>query len=199
MSLTPTRGRQFKTVLIGDTAVGKTSIRRNYMGKSFSSSHIATLGVDFAQKDMIFGETSVRLAIWDLAGQHSFESVRQHYYQGCHAIIFVYSVMDSTSFVNSSRWFVEVNKYIRPLPPVAFIANKIDLRPSEASEETVTTEEGRSFSERFATKLGVPVIFKETSALTGENIEEVFEELVEMMLIANPAKVSATKKNSFKL
>jgi small GTP-binding protein len=167
------------------------------MGKSFSSSHIATLGVDFAQKDIISGEIPVRLAIWDLAGQYSYESVRRHYYQGCHAIIFVYSIDDSESFVNSSRWFVEVKKYIKPLPPVAFIANKIDLR--ETTQEYITTDEGQSFAERFSSKLSVPVIFKETSALTGENIHEAFEELVDMMLIANPSCIPSGKRNSFKV
>ena len=167
------------------------------MGKSFSSSHIATLGVDFAQKDVVSGEIPIRLAIWDLAGQHSYESVRRHYYQGCHAIIFVYSVVDGESFVNTSRWFVEINKYIKPLPPVAFIANKIDLRNSGSYEEVISTEEGQSFSESFSTKLGVPVIFRETSALTGENIQEAFHDLVEMMLIDNP--VSASQRNTYKI
>ncbi|MFW9848373.1 MAG: Rab family GTPase [Candidatus Thorarchaeota archaeon] len=198
MSLSPTRGRQFKTVLIGDSGVGKTSIRRNYMGKSFSSSHIATLGVDFAQKDVFAEDVPIRLAIWDLAGQHSYESVRKHYYQGCHAIIFVYSVVDSQSFVNASRWFAEVNKYIRPLPPTAFIANKIDLRGEKPTKAVITAKEGESFAERFSNKLGVPVIFKETSAKTGENIQEAFDDLVEMMLIANPAP-SPKKKNSYRL
>ncbi|MDF1539238.1 MAG: GTP-binding protein [Candidatus Thorarchaeota archaeon] len=188
MSFSPTRDRQFKTVLIGDTGVGKTSIRRSYMGKSFSSSHIATLGVDFAQKNVKHKEANVRLAIWDLAGQHSFESVRKHYYQGCHSIIFVYSVIDSTSFINSSRWFVEVSKYLKPLPCVAVLGNKIDLRSTSTATDVVSAKEGEEFSKRFDNKLGIPVVFRETSALTGENIQEIFDEIVGMMLDENPLK-----------
>jgi len=72
----------YKTVLIGDGAVGKTSIRRAYMGEAFMSSHLATLGVDFAQKLIQTEDAPVRFIIWDLAGQPTFERVRRHYYQG---------------------------------------------------------------------------------------------------------------------
>jgi len=164
------------------------------MGKSFSSSHIATLGVDFAQKNVHHEQANVRLAIWDLAGQHSFESVRKHYYQGCHSIIFVYSVVDQESFIDSSRWFIEVNKYLKPIPCLAFLANKIDLRSSNDDGDVVTKKEGEEFSKRFAKKLKIPVVFKETSALTGENIEDVFDELVGMMLDTNPLQDQKSNK-----
>ncbi len=186
MALSPNRSRQFKTALIGDTAVGKTSIRRSYMGKSFVSSHIATLGVDFAQKNVEHESAFVRITIWDLAGEYSYENVRKLYYQGTHSIIFVYSIVDRQSFKNSTNWFTEVNKYCKPLPPVAIIGNKMDLRDSSSSENQVSREDGLEFAEKFAEKLEIPVIFQETSALTGENIEEVFYDLITMMLNLNP-------------
>lgn len=164
------------------------------MGRSFSSSHIATLGVDFAQKNIHHDQANVRLAIWDLAGQYSFESVRKHYYQGCHSIIFVYSVVDQSSFIDSSRWFVEVNKYLNPIPCVAFLANKTDLRNSNDDGDVITKKEGEEFSKRFAKKLKIPVVFKETSALIGENIQDVFNELVGMMLDTNPLDYQNSNK-----
>ncbi|MFW9919692.1 MAG: GTP-binding protein [Candidatus Thorarchaeota archaeon] len=187
MALSPNRSRQFKTALIGDSAVGKTSIRRNYMGKSFVTSHIATLGVDFAQKNVEHSDAFVRITIWDLAGEHSYENVRKLYYQGTHSIIFVYSIIDRDSFQNAANWFNEVNRYCKPLPPIAILGNKVDLRDS-ASSDQVSKEEGIQFAEDFALRFGIPVIFRETSALSGENIEDVFDDIITMMLNLNPVR-----------
>lgn len=193
MALSPNRSRQFKTALIGDSAVGKTSIRRNYMGKSFVISHIATLGVDFAQKNVEHETAFVRITIWDLAGEHSYENVRKLYYQGTHSIIFVYSITDRTSFENATHWFSEVNKYCKPLPPIAILGNKVDLRNTNPQDEQVTREEGLQFAEDFALRFGIPVIFQETSALTGANIEGVFDDIISMMINLNPVRQQSNR------
>ncbi|MFW9768395.1 MAG: Rab family GTPase [Candidatus Thorarchaeota archaeon] len=181
MSFLTPGGATFKTVLIGDPAVGKTSIRRKYLGKGFISSHIATIGVDFAQKYTHHKGETHRLVIWDLAGQYSFESVRRHYYVGCSSLIFVYSVIDRESFERAAQWFVEVYKYLGEVPPTAIIGNKVDLKPEFSGNDIVTTEEGRAFAEYFTQKLGVPSVFTETSAKTGEQIQEAFSSLVGLM------------------
>ncbi len=193
MALSPNRSRQFKTALIGDSAVGKTSIRRSYMGKSFVSSHIATLGVDFAQKNVQHENAFVRITIWDLAGQQTYENVRKLYYQGCHSIIFVYAVNDRESFSNAMNWFNEVQKYAKPLPPIAILGNKLDLRESTPSEKQVSYQEGLQFAEDFALNTGREVVFRETSALTGENIEDVFQDIITMMLNLNPVRTESNK------
>jgi len=171
----------YKTVLIGDGAVGKTSIRRAYMGEEFMSSHLATIGVDFAQKHIQTEDAVVRFIIWDLAGQPSFERVRRHYYQGSHSLILVYSVIDRETFDNASKWLVEAYKYMGQLPPTAVIGNKIDLRWEHRLEDIVSTKEGQQFTEYFIEKLDVDAIFRETSALTGVNIQDMFTDLIKMM------------------
>ena len=170
-----------KAVLIGDGAVGKTSIRRNYLGEDFTEGHIATIGVDLATKRVLFGEDIVKFIIWDLAGQPTFEKVRGHYYSGCNGICLVYSVTDRDSFDNASKWLVEAFKNMGPLPPTVIVGNKIDLRTSLDKKKFVTPEEGQQFTKYFIQKLGVPAIFRETSARTGANIMDTFEELLRMM------------------
>ena len=172
----------FKIVLIGDGAVGKTSLRRNYLGEGFKTSHLATLGVDFAQKYLQYRGVTVRLVIWDLAGQPSFETVRKHYYLGCSGILLVYSVIDRKSFDNASKWMVEAFKYMGELPPTTIIANKVDLRDVYQSEDIVTTKDGKEFTDHFKEKMEVPSIFIETSAKTGQNVLNAFDTLIEMML-----------------
>ncbi|MHA1965798.1 MAG: Rab family GTPase [Candidatus Thorarchaeota archaeon] len=151
-----------KAVLIGDGAVGKTSIRRNYLGEDFIEGHLATIGVDLATKRVLFEQDVVKFIIWDLAGQPTFEKVRGHYYSGCNGILLVYSVIDRETFDNASKWLVEA----------------------------VTPEQGQAFCEYFIDKLGVPAIFRETSALTGANIQDTFHELLRMMSEAHEAKES---------
>ena len=68
-----------------------------------------------------------------------------------------------------------------PLPPTVIVGNKTDLRERADGKEKVTTEEGIKFTEYFKEKLGVPAVFKETSALSGYNVENTFHELLTMM------------------
>lgn len=170
-----------KAVLIGDGAVGKTSIRRNYLGEDFIEGHLATIGVDLATKRVLFDQDIVKFIIWDLAGQPTFEKVRGHYYSGCNGILLVYSVIDRESFDNASKWLVEAFKNMGPLPPTVIIGNKIDLRTSLDKKKFVTPDEGQAFCDYFIKKLDVPAIFRETSAKTGANIQDTFHELLRMM------------------
>jgi len=179
-----------KAVLIGDGAVGKTSIRRNYLGEEFTEGHIATIGVDLATKRVLFDQEIVKFIIWDLAGQPTFEKVRGHYYSGCNGILLVYSVVNRSSFDNASKWLVEAFKNMGPLPPTVIIGNKTDLRYSLDKKQYVTSDEGEKFTKYFIDKLGVPAIFRETSAKTGAGVQDAFTELLRMMDEAESEKES---------
>ncbi len=187
-------GKQFKIILIGDATVGKTSIRRRYLGKVFKTNYIPTIGVDFAQKHVNIDGEHVFLVIWDIAGQPLFSNLRRHYYEGSSGIALVYSVIDRKSFENASKWLVEAYEFMRRLPPILIIGNKIDLRDTAGTtngmglcdtvglERPVTTEEGKVFTKILAEKMKTECEFIETSALTEHNIEQAFVELVRMML-----------------
>ncbi|TFG09602.1 GTP-binding protein [Candidatus Thorarchaeota archaeon] len=180
--------RILKAALIGDGAVGKTSIRRNYLGEDFIEGHLATIGVDLATKKVLFEEEVVKFIIWDLAGQPTFEKVRGHYYHGCNGLLLVYSVVDRDSFDNASKWLVEAYRNMGKLPPTIIIGNKIDIRDRAPYSERVSTAEGKEFAQYFMKKLDVPAVFIETSAKTGENIQEAFSELLRMMAEAEDDK-----------
>ncbi|MHA2068915.1 MAG: Rab family GTPase [Candidatus Thorarchaeota archaeon] len=183
------RHKSFKTVLIGDGAVGKTSLRRNYLGQTFEASHLATIGVDFAHKWITINGEATRIIIWDLAGQPTFARVRRHYYLGSHGIFLVYSVINRDSFDNASKWLVEAFKYIGRLPPTLVIGNKIDLRDDLPLGTYLTTEDGQKFTEYFSKTLDVPASYIETSALTGENVHSAFEQLIGMMTEKEKARL----------
>ena len=174
---------QFKICLIGDGYVGKTSIRRKYLGQGFRSNYIPSLGVDFAQKTVVYGDDeSVRLVIWDIAGQPQFQSLRRRYYEGCSGLILVYSVVDRESFDSAAKWLVEAKGFMDQFPALILVGNKIDLRSYHPKEDVISYEEGLEFAKKFSDRLESPSIFIETSALTGENIDKAFDKLTRMMI-----------------
>jgi small GTP-binding protein len=186
--------RQFKICLVGEGFVGKTSIRRKYLGIGFKRNYIPTLGVDFAQKTISHNGIPTNLIIWDIAGQSQFETLRKRYYDGASGIMLVYSTIDRASFENASKWLVEAHAYVGSLPPIIIAGNKIDLRLKHDPQASVSTEMGREFAEKMREQLETPTIFIETSALTGENIDAAFEKLTELMLEWVQMKKSGKEK-----
>jgi small GTP-binding protein len=127
-------------------------------------------------------DESVRLVIWDIAGQSQFQSLRRRYYEGCSGLILVYSVVDREAFDNCTKWLVEAKGYMDEFPALIIVGNKIDLRSYHPKEEVISYEEGLEFTKTFSEKLNTNAIFIETSALTGENIDRAFEKLTRMMI-----------------
>jgi small GTP-binding protein len=173
----------YKLALCGDGAVGKTSLRRKYMGLGFSSSYLMTLGADFSVQPISFvnptGDTiSVKLQIWDLAGQQTFSSVRPMYYQGINSAILVYDCTKRSTFENIFYWVEEIKRHaIRHLNSIILLANKKDLR----NEMIVSSEEGKILAKEIADDFNgkFKIHFFETSAKTGENVDQAFKKIAE--------------------
>lgn len=167
---------------MGEGSVGKTSLRRTYMGEGFRSQYHLTIGADFAVKKMkLAGDHDVSVQIWDLAGQKHFESVRTTFYKGAQGALCVYSVVERGSFDAVMTWVNECWTNAAKKIPIVLIANKIDLREQFVdnpvmAQTIVTTEEGKALAEKIASQ-GVITSFLETSAKTGHNVEAAFLEL----------------------
>jgi small GTP-binding protein len=172
----------FKVVLMGDGSVGKTSLRRTYMGEGFRAQYMITIGADFAVKKMqLEGGHDVSIQIWDLAGQEHFKSVRTTFYKGAQGALAVYSTVERTSFDNIKNWLEECWGNAGKKIPVVLIGNKIDLRAQfidnpVMAQTIVKTEEGQGLA-KFISDQGSHSSFIETSAKTGENVEAAFLEL----------------------
>jgi small GTP-binding protein len=186
-----------KIVLIGDGGVGKTAIRERYLGKGFKAQYLLTIGADFAMRDDVVRGESIRYQIWDLAGQQRFDAVREVYYKGSVGALLVYDVTRPDSYFNTPKWINELwTNNGRGRVPIVVVANKIDMR--ELSDDTVSPEQGRIFTERL-TKLtrpeGFDCYYIETSAKTGVNIQAAFTLLGEniMRFVSRQRKTSRTK------
>ncbi|HVO41984.1 MAG TPA: Rab family GTPase [Aggregatilineales bacterium] len=151
----------YKVVLAGDGNVGKTSLIRRYCEGKFDESRILTLGVDFQTKLVSFRNRTVKLSIWDIAGQEKFATFRDTFYGGAHAVALVYDITSPASFANLQRWQDEIQSVV-PNVPMAVIGNKIDL------VSVVSADAARSWSYDHS----LPFLL--TSAATGERVDDFF-------------------------
>jgi small GTP-binding protein len=163
----------FKLILGGDGAVGKTSMVHRFVENSFQSDYKSTIGTSIMKKECNFEglNSRVRFVIWDLAGQAQFKRVRQSYLANAEAGILVFDVTNSSSFESIESWYNEVIKS-SPSLSLILVGNKIDL----TTDRKITSKEG----ENLAQKLKLSYI--ETSAKTGENIEDAFKMLALQMI-----------------
>ncbi len=180
------RRNYLKVVLAGDQAVGKTSIRKRYLGESFEGKYMLTIGTEFSLKKIKVNDVMVNLQIWDLAGQQQFKAVRSLYYQGSSGAILVYDVNNRQTLKNLTAWIDELIMHNQTkLVPILVLANKIDLRDVVQSNESegITTDEGRIETKRleklYAERgFDAQFLFDEVSAKTGHGIEEAITNFV---------------------
>lgn len=164
----------YKIVILGDAAVGKTSLINRFVENSFSEDYRATLGANIVRKDVNLNNTKVRLIMWDLAGQEKYQVVRSLYFQGCEGALLVYDVTRYSTFDSiNSKWLRDFKKYVKKEGAYILIGNKSDL----TDQRTVTEERGKEIANKIKASH-----FIETSAKMGENIEEAFSLLVNQIL-----------------
>lgn len=173
-------GTIFKVVLIGDGAVGKTSLRRNYLGKSFRENYLMTIGADFSVKQVPYEDYIVNLQIWDLAGQPRFSEVRGAYYQNCYGAIVVFDVTRPNTFTNIDFWINELIKYNdQKLVPMVIVGNKSDLRGTTPVEIQVDRDSAIAYASTLSEWGSLKIDYIETSALSGQNVSSAFERLID--------------------
>ncbi|XP_008241373.1 PREDICTED: ras-related protein RABC2a [Prunus mume] len=158
----------FKILLIGDSAVGKSSLLVSFISNSVVDL-APTIGVDFKIKLLTVAEKRIKMTIWDTAGQERFRTLTSSYYRNAQGIILVYDVTRRDTFTNlSDVWAKEVELYSTNKDCAKMlVGNKVDRE----SERAVSREEGLAL----AKDLGC--LFLECSAKTRENVEQCFEEL----------------------
>ena len=158
-----------KYIIIGDPSVGKSNLLMKFANNKFTEDYEATIGVEFGVKNLQIDNKIYRIQIWDTAGQENFRSITRAYYKNCVCAMVVYDITKRTSFNNVQNWLQDVITQSPKTVLIILIGNKIDLE----DKREVIFDEGNEF----AIKHGI--MFMETSAKTGEGVEEAFRKSVQ--------------------
>lgn len=160
-------GQLYKIVIMGDQAVGKTCLLKQFTESSFTDTYCMTMGVESRATTIDISGRVVKLQCWDAGGRESFRSIVRSYYRRAAGALIVYDVTQRDSFNNTLQWLEDVRSHSGSSLPVLLVGNKRDLQ----HERQVSFEEAQRLAEQNA--MG----FKETSALTAANVLEAFTAL----------------------
>ena len=155
-----------KLVFIGDSSVGKTCLLMRFSENRFSSDHMPTIGIDFKIKMLQVHDKRVKLQLWDTAGQERFQTITANYYRGAEGVILVYDASQAQTFSNVRNWLKQIDQNADGDIMRILVANKTDLPNLEVEES-----EGRALAEQHRME------FYATSAKTGLNVENMFEDI----------------------
>ena len=153
-----------KYIIIGDSGVGKSNILLQYLQGKFNEEFQTTIGVEFGAKNLNLKDKIYRIQIWDTAGQEMFRSITRSYYKNSVCACVVYDITNRNSFDNIRSWIEDCKKHSPKTVFLVLIGNKNDLE----SARKVSYDEGEDFAKKYG------MLFYETSAKTGKNINEVF-------------------------
>eukprot|EP00045_Choanoeca_perplexa_P006322 m.53757 g.53757 ORF g.53757 m.53757 type:complete len:230 (-) comp13581_c0_seq1:1332-2021(-) len=185
-----------KVLVLGNSSVGKSSLISRYVNDKFDSKYLTTLGADMAVKSLNLKDGStLRLHLWDIAGQERFGQLTRSYYKDAHAAIIVFDLTQPASLTDIERWRLElVDKVLKPdgTPvPILLVGNKADLkdqrRVTREEIEKAKQSEGRKSwlwgeLERLIVGVTGVIAFAETSAKTGQGVDAAFEYIANKLL-----------------
>lgn len=164
----------FKTIVIGDPGVGKTSMILQFTEKAFRRSYIPTIGTNITEKSIFLHDAEFHMILWDLAGQSKFHKLRSLYYIGAQCVIIVFDLTKSKSYMNIRNWYSDLQNNFSNFEDLEIIlcGNKSDLKDKiQISEEEALC---------LASELNIDYL--ETSARNGKNINTTFFNMVNNMI-----------------
>ena len=174
-------------LIIGDSTVGKTSILSRFTNGIFNSNYLATVGLDSFTKDEIIDDKTIRIKIWDTAGQERYKSLTKGFFRNAEGVMLVYDVTNSETYENLKFWLQSIKNNTSPDMgeiPIILIGNKIDCEDREVKVEE---------AENFWKEQGYP--YFETSAKTGENIDNTIKYLVKKVINIKEGKKDDENEN----
>lgn len=129
----------FKIIIIGDTAVGKSSIMNRYTDNTFEDFSVSTIGLDFKIKGIELDGNKIKLQIWDTAGQERFRAMVSYYYRGANGIFLVFDLTQKSSFIHLKDWMNELKKKdALSMAEIRILGNKADLQDQiEVSDDEI--------------------------------------------------------------
>jgi len=156
----------FKYIIIGDMGCGKSCLLHQFTDHKFLPDSPHTIGVEFGTRVIEISDKLIKLQIWDTAGQERFRAVTRSYYRNAAGAIMVFDTTRRQTFSNLASWLSDAKNLTHPHTVMMLIGNKVDLE----DERQVTFEEASRFAQEN------DLLYLETSAKTGKNVEAAFLE-----------------------
>ncbi|MFX1294536.1 MAG: Rab family GTPase [Promethearchaeota archaeon] len=167
------KGYRFKIIVCGDPYVGKTSTILKFTDRAFRRNYIPTMGVNISEKRIRYDKkTIINFTIWDIAGQSKFQMSRKHFYKGARGQLLVFDLTRPETFNNIVKWYYDIKIPLKKDIQGILLGNKCDLVDQRKVSQDVIL--------KLSNELGI--IYFETSALTGKNIDVVFKKLGKLLL-----------------
>mmetsp|Transcript_104983 Transcript_104983/g.338543 ORF Transcript_104983/g.338543 Transcript_104983/m.338543 type:complete len:214 (+) Transcript_104983:128-769(+) len=160
-----------KLLLLGDSAVGKSSLLMRFCDCRFDSNFVLTIGVDFKWKAVERNGRKLRLQVWDTAGQERFRTITPAYYRAAMGVVITYDITDRASFDHVEYWVEQLNNHGADAVQRILVGNKSDL--ADEVLRKVSEEEGKALARNFN------MAFYETSAKTGNNVDSAFLQIAD--------------------
>ena len=179
-----------KILTLGDTTVGKTSIVLRYSDDKFhDSNNLATIGIDFKIKQINRGGESIKISIYDTAGQERFQNIIKHYYRGANGVLLTFDISNKSSFEKLNFWLKDLKENSDNIDElfICLIGNKLD----KEDKREVSKEEAN----KYARENNMP--YFEVSAKTGQGIKNLFDEVIKGAIIK--MLNSTEKEDNFRL
>ncbi len=165
----------FKVIIVGPSAVGKTSLLNRFVHKEFALKYKLTIGADFLTKNLEFQPSKfIKLHIWDIGGQERFKFLHRGFYEGASGALLVFDLSRQNTFSGMKSWLSEMRSIMAQEIPKVIIGNKSDLMEQIGQIIDRSTIEKYSHNEKCS--------YFETSAKTGENVEKAFLDLTRRMV-----------------
>jgi len=186
----PKPSSSVKLVLLGEAAVGKSSLVMRFVNNDFQENKEPTIGAAFLTQKCNLPTRTIKFEIWDTAGQERFASLAPMYYRNAQAALVVYDITKPSSLIKAQHWVAELHRQASPGIVIALVGNKSDLAATgddlAEDADAAPAAEGETEEEDGADARRVPskaakayadeesLLFFETSAKTGQNVAEVF-------------------------
>ena len=158
----------YKIAIIGNQHVGKTTILSRYKYETTDDSYAPTVGIDFLTKNVFLEDKTIRLIMWDTAGQERFKSLIPSYLKNANCVILTYDITEKSSFSALGKWLSDVKDNVVEGTFIILCGNKLDLN----NKRVISKEEGEKFAKENN------IAFAETSATTGQGIDELFNTIL---------------------
>ncbi|KAJ5073521.1 ras-related protein rabf2b [Anaeramoeba ignava] len=175
-----------KLVILGHTGVGKTSLALRFTQGEFVDCQLSTIGAQCITKSVELPDNQINFAIWDTAGQERFHSLAPIYYRNARAAIVVYDITQKQSYEIAQRWVEEMQQQGDKKIIISLVGNKSDLSESREVKMKIAQQYAQENN----------LLFLETSAKTGEHVEDLFFKIAEMIPDSNPPTIEPTQKTN---